>query len=299
MNKIKLCILTQTATDISDYYKSFFNGLDVFFVTFKEENPSAVDFIPKSTWSDGRNRLWNEVKGKYDYYMFIDDDLIFYKAKHSKCSLFQRISQRFGNGIVNSYEKCEAPFFFANLEKWLIEYKPEVLTIKNLNDLHNQIFDTNALSKGSYARRIGWFDAQLTIFSDYAAQRLLPYDTSISGWASAQILIYLLSYNIFRSKAISVMDIAANNTFHTGAYVEDYKSNLDCKNMIEHICKTTNVKFEDLFDMSTNHVNTFLGKENILSYRIDKNSVENYKDNFKNSALSGIDKLMINNDLNF
>ena len=30
---MKICFLTQTASDISDYYKAFFKGYDLFFVT--------------------------------------------------------------------------------------------------------------------------------------------------------------------------------------------------------------------------------------------------------------------------
>lgn len=63
---MKICFLTQTATDISDYYKEFFRDKNLFFVTFKTPNNNAVAFMPKSTWSDGRNRIWEEVKDKFD-----------------------------------------------------------------------------------------------------------------------------------------------------------------------------------------------------------------------------------------
>jgi hypothetical protein len=298
-NKLKICILTQTAEKVSDYYNSFFKDYDFYFVTFKKKNSNAIDFLPNSTWSDGRNRLWQEVRNKYDYYLFVDDDLIFYKAKHTKIALFQRINQKLNRkNIIGSYKKCSSDFFFDKLNYWIKNYQPEVLTVKNLNNLHNQFLDSNALYHNQFIRRVGWFDAQFTLFSNYAAEHLLPYDTSFSGWASAQILIYLISYNIFQEKAISTIDIAVNNTFHTGAYVEDYRSNLDCKNMIEYLEKYNVAKKSDLYDASTNHVNLFYGKENILDTIIDKNKKLKYKSIFNKSPLCNI-KIMIDNDLEF
>ena len=295
-----ICVLTQTATDISDYYKDFFRGYDLYFVTFKKENSNAVDFLPNSTWSDGRNRLWEEVRGKYNYYLFIDDDLIFNKAKHAKIALLQRIRQKLDKGnLVNSYEKCSSNFFIGRLNHWLKYYKPEVLTVKNLNNLCAHSLDANALSHNQYVRRVGWFDAQFTLLSNYAAEHLLPYDTSFSGWASAQILIYLLSYNVFGEKAISVTDIAVNNIFHTGAYVENYKSNLDCKQMIECLDKLGIESKTKLFDTKTNHVNLFYGKENILNKLIDKTLNVNYYEVFRTSSMFKLKEIMANNNLDF
>jgi len=297
---MKICILTQTASDISDYYKFFFKGLDLFFVTFKEKNSKAIDFLPSSTWSDGRNRLWDEVKGKYDYYLFIDDDLDFYKAKFTKFPLLQYIyQQKIEKSIPRTFEKCSSDSFFRLLKKAVDSYKPEVLSVKNLSNLQNHFLDVLTVGKGSFVRRMGWFDAQFTLFSDYAANRLLPYDTTVSGWASAQILIYLVAHHVFGSKSISLNNLGVNNSFHSGAYVPDYKSNLDCKNMIAMICECANRDYRSLFDENSNHVNLFYGKDVIISHPIKgKGHEENYRANFS-SSLTGLEKLMINNNLQF
>jgi hypothetical protein len=295
---MRICILTQTAHDLSDYYKSFFQNTDIYFVTFKTPNKNAVDFLPNSSWSDGRNRLWNEVRGKYDYYLFIDDDLEFFCAKFKRYPLIQYCYQKLNKNVLKSYHKCSFKVFFSQLRLAIENYSPEVLSVKNLNNLNNNSLDYLTLKKGDNARIMGWFDAQFTLFSDYAANRLLPYDTSISGWASAQILIYLISYNVFSSKAISLINLGVNNSYHTGAYIPDYKSNIDCQNMIKLICKHINIDYNTLFDKNSNHVNLYYGKEDILKRNIKNKEEENYKINFETSV-KGIEQMMINNNLNF
>ncbi|OAQ38611.1 hypothetical protein A5893_14460 [Pedobacter psychrophilus] len=294
---MKICILTQTAVDLSDFYKTFFKGYDLFFVTFKEKNRKAIDFLPSSTWSDGRNRLWEEVKGKYDYYLFIDDDLEFFKAKFAIYPYLHLAYQKYiGKETINCYKNCDSSFFFNELNSIIKKNKPEILSVRNLNNLINQSLDRAFLRNGSFFRPLGWFDAQFTLFSNYAAERLLPYDTIVSGWASAQILIYLISFHVFQYKAISLNSIGVNNSFHSGPYVADYKSNLDCKNMIDKICEATGRDFSDLFDTQSNHVNLFYGKKYIMNANPNINL--NYQKNFM-GELNGLESLMINNRLKF
>ncbi len=295
---MKICILTQTATDISDYYKGFFEGYDLYFVTFKTPNKNAVDFLPKSTWSAGRNRLWEEVKGKYDYYLFIDDDLVFYRSMYAMVpQIHYLLENRYQKPIEKLYKEARPGAFFNRLSHYLKKYSPDVLTVRNLNNQENKRLDLQALRAGNAARRLGWFDAQFTLFSNYAAQRLLPYDTKISGWASAQILIYLLSHEVFGPKAMGLIDLGVNNSFHTGAYVTDYKSNLDCKNMVEEICKSTAKDFKHLFDTNYNHVNLYYGDETIAQPLLSNEKID-FAANFT-KRLKGIETLMDKNNLSF
>jgi hypothetical protein len=294
---MKICILTQTAVDLSGLYKTFFKDYEVFFITFKEKNNKAIDFLPSSTWSEGRNRLWQEVKGKYDFYLFIDDDLEFYKAKFSIHPYLHLAYQKYiGKDTINCYKNCSSSHFFNELHSNIKTLNPEVLSVRNLNNLHNQSLDRTFLRNGLFTRPLGWFDAQFTLFSNYAAERLLPYDTIISGWASAQILIYLISFHVFQFKAISLNSIGVNNSFHSGAYVADYKSNLDCKTMIDTISETTGRDFSSLFDKQSSHVNLYYGKEIILNSKPNVNL--DYQKNF-NNTLSGLQEFMINNKLKF
>ena len=253
----RLCVLTQTASDIRPYYREFFAGLDLFFVTFKQKHPDAVDFLPGSTWSDGRNRLWEHVKGRYDYYLFIDDDLEFFGLPDSLMTDRERSAQRAARwrprplagrllrrlGLrkplpppdltLLRYRRAEPERFLAALGADLRAHRPAVASVALTWDgvaYHAQDYD--AMTLGRAARPLGWFDAQVTIFSEVGARLLLPYDTRISGWWSAQMPIYVLAHLAFGDRAVNFLDLASRNPEHN-LYRPGYDGTQDCITMSE------------------------------------------------------------------
>lgn len=51
------------------------SGGDTVLLTWRERVDGAI-FLPNSTWTDGRNRLYQEVKDKdYDYFVYMDEDV--------------------------------------------------------------------------------------------------------------------------------------------------------------------------------------------------------------------------------
>lgn len=271
-----LCVLTQTASEVRPYYREFFAGLDLFFVTYKEENPEAVDFLPGSTWSDGRNRLWEHVKDRYDYYLFIDDDLEFFylptdlpttvgrllQAKpHLQTKLrMRRLTTRLLHWF--SYQKAEPARFRELLFAKLETYRPMVasvaLTVDGTNAFHT--LDRYALNRSRRVRPQGWFDAQVTLFSNIGASLLLPYDTHISGWWSSQIPIYMLAHLAFKDRAINILDIASRN-MSTSLYRPGYDGIQDCLLMSEWLspgildprCDPINLKDGSFIDQDFAH----------------------------------------------
>lgn len=288
---MRICILTQTATDISDAYKAFFRGHDLFFVTFKKPNDKAVAFMPGSTWSDGRNRLWEETKDKYDYYVFIDDDLQFLKPKVTFSPLATYLSHKFWyrGGFQDSYEPATPEYFFSHLEAHLSKYQPEVLSAVCLGHFVTQL-DTEALRKNSYVRRLGYFDAQFTVLSNYAASKILPYDTKFSGWWSSQIPMYLYSYHVFRNKALSVSDIAIVNSLVQAGYVPNYNGFEDCKNMLAAISEATGKDFNQTFRKES-AVDNFYGREEIRARIPLPGDKEDYRANYAES-LQGLESML-------
>jgi hypothetical protein len=299
---MRICFLTQTATDISEEYKEFFRDKDLFFVTFKAPNPNALAFAPKSTWSDGRNKLWEMVKDKYDYYVFMDDDLLFYNmsARISKFGLGAYIYYKYyckGN-LPACYKQSTPIEFFYKLEEHLNEFKPEVLSVTQIDcDFHHDM-DTLALRKNTFVRRMAHFDAQFTVMSNYAASKLLPYDNRISGWWSSQIPIYLYSYNVFGSKAVSAVDLGVMNRNHVGAYVVNYDGIQDCKKMITKISEATGRDYSELGSLNEEEAINLNYKKDALRKDIlpSKMASEDYKSNFQNK-LSGLENLITHNML--
>ncbi len=240
-----LCVLTQTASDIRPYYRRLFEGFDIFFVTFKQKNPEAVDFVPGSTWSDGRNRLWEHVKGRYDYYLFIDDDIEFFHLPPVFPTTLGQLLQR----RLHLQEKLRIRRLVSvgarallyqqatpqHLRRILLDkiktYQPMVASIAITQVLESVMaLDRHSLLRNRRVRPLGWFDAQVTLFSEVGARLLLPYDTEFSGWWSSQIPIYLLGHLAFGKRAISILDLAAQNTKHS-IYRPGYDGFQDCLSM--------------------------------------------------------------------
>lgn len=297
---MKICFLTQTASDVSDYYKKFFLGKDLFFVTFKNPNDKAVDYVPKSTWSEGRNKLWESVKDKYDYYVFIDDDLQFRRFNRSLTS-FPYLSYLYYKLRVKNFNACfvkaEPEYFFDTLEHYLESFKPEVLSVTQLDGNPVNDLDVYALQRNSFVRRTGFFDAQFTVLSNYAANKLLPYDVKLSGWSSSQIPVYLYAFHVFGTKAINVSELGVANSFHVGVYAENYNGMQDCKRMIAKISETTNRDYSSLGGQNSNDAVSYLYGSTLIQSSIpSKNSIEDYKSNF-NKNLSGIENLLHKNVL--
>lgn len=297
---MKMCFLTQTASDISDYYKSFFKGFDLFFITFKTPNERAVAYLPNSSWSEGRNRLWEEVKGRYDYYIFMDDDLRFLKPRLNVSPYNLYLLQKVQSAVLNrgfqySYNEASSEYFIQRLLHSLNKYSPEVLSVVKFYTAATQL-DIATLKADSFIRPMGWFDAEFTVLSQFAASKMLPYDTKLSGWVSAQIPIYVYAHEVFATKAVIVLDLAANNTRHTPQYFTSYDGLDDCRNMLRAMTEATGRNFDSFLDESSG-VDLLYGKEEIIAGIPNVGVTQNYAENFS-SRLKGLDKL-IHPNMNF
>ena len=242
----RVCVLTQTASNLSLYYRKFFRDFETYFLTFETPNKDAIDFLPGSTWSDGRNRLWEHVKGRYDYYLFVDDDLQFF-CHHPHLPLqTEAVLSMISNArklpfLRNfpwlrftqlGYQTMHSTRFRTLLLKRLKQYNPMVVNVRTLSAASVDHLDVYALSRNRIVRPSGWFDAQFTLFSDVAARLLLPYDTKISGWWSAQIPIYLLSHLIFQDRSLSFLELGVRNEKHS-LYRAGYNGDADCRRMMD------------------------------------------------------------------
>jgi hypothetical protein len=262
----KICILTQTASEVSAYYRQLFQDFDLFFVTYRQKNSKAIAFLPNSTWSEGRNYLWEYVKGKYDYYLFIDDDLEFFGLSLSTPVYSEYLLHLLNKAkkllpinklLPPSYYKRLSPSQLKEmLYEKVINYQPMVASFKTLSQNSVDYLDLHSLSRNRRVRPTGWFDAQVTLFSGTAANLLLPYDTSFSGWWSAQIPIYCLSHLAFKDKSIYILDIGANNLNSDGIYRPGYDGFEDCKKMAAWLSAGfKNNSYDSLYIDSINNVN--------------------------------------------
>lgn len=294
---MKICYLTQTATDISDFYKEFFKGQDLFFVTFKKPNPNAVAFLPNSTWSDGRNALWEAVRGKYDYYVFIDDDLQFFKFNTPLPSsplasyAYWKLS---GKPFTEAYRLTEPAYFFERLNYYLERYKPEVAALSPIGADRSAEASTKAMRRigGSFVKRLGYFDAQCTVLSSYGAAKILPYDTKISGWWSAQIPVYLYAFHVFASKAITLVELGVDNMNVQANYRPGYDGVKDTKKMLAAISDVTGHNYLALAGGTpAEAVDPKYGLETIIENMVSEHDKEDYAANYS-ATLLGLERLL-------
>jgi hypothetical protein len=78
----KIVFLEVSDIGPNDNHKNMFlnNDLcDFYYVTWKKKvnDPCCLGYFPKSLWAENRQKLFELVPKIYDYYCFMDDDLIF------------------------------------------------------------------------------------------------------------------------------------------------------------------------------------------------------------------------------
>ncbi|MFC1481294.1 hypothetical protein ACFL6E_03500 [Candidatus Neomarinimicrobiota bacterium] len=73
----KLCILITCPDGPSDHHLTVFKDCDYFFVTYEQANEHALAFNSGKSWAFNRNDLYNRVPKIYEYYCFVDYDVVF------------------------------------------------------------------------------------------------------------------------------------------------------------------------------------------------------------------------------
>jgi len=75
----RFCVLQITPDSPNPVHVELFEerqDSDFYFVTFAKENEKSLKYCPNTVWSETRNILAELVPKKYDYYMFIESDII-------------------------------------------------------------------------------------------------------------------------------------------------------------------------------------------------------------------------------
>jgi len=139
-------------------------------LSYKENTPDTTIFLPNSTWTSGRNKLREYIlnlEKKYDYYIFLDEDVI-----------FSEFSQEDG---------------FIKFEELLIKYNPFIA-----NPNYGEYYSKIILPPVVEAQTTLWFDRMCNAFSREAfiSDIIFPYNELFdaeSWWVSQFIMIMLCS----------------------------------------------------------------------------------------------------------
>lgn len=138
-------------------------------LSYKENTADTTIFFPKSTWTTGRNKLREyamALKEKYDYYIFLDEDV-----------LFDGIPQEVGFFRFEQLLMEHSPYIGNPLLRGYGEYKP---------------------IEGCEVQTTVWYDGIFNAFSHEAffSSSIFPYISKYdndSWWTSQYIMILLCS----------------------------------------------------------------------------------------------------------
>ena len=187
MSSLSFLYIAQTATVLPSIYDCL-RKKEFILLSYKESTPDTKIFLPKSTWTTGRNALREYIIGlekKYDYYVFLDEDMVF-----------------------SEYSQEEG---FNKLEELVDKYRP---TIANPNFV--EYYKKNIIH-GVEAQTTVWYDGMCNIFSKDTlfSNKIFPYIDKFdnqSWWTSQYIMIILCS--IYKLDIVLFNNLKIINTNH-------------------------------------------------------------------------------------
>jgi FkbM family methyltransferase len=188
----KYLYLIQSASKLPDIYKCLKNCVhrDVVLLSYKESTSDTSIFYPGSTWTTGRNRLREyglNLKKKYDYYIFLDDDV--------------------------SFAYCSQEDGFTIFEGLLTKYNPFIA-----NPNYDGYYLTYGIIPSVEAHTTIWFDGMFNAFSKEAffSNQIFPYIHKFddnSWWMSQYAMIILCS--VYDKEVLLFPGLKINNVNHS------------------------------------------------------------------------------------
>ena len=182
----KFLYLIQAESGIPEHIQDLpHGGNDIIALSWKKPAKDTI-FFPNSTWTEGRNRLFEETKNTdYLYYIFMDEDCTL--AKTEFCS-----------------SKKTNPWRV--FEDYLMKYMPAVGLV------HTQ---WQKVPKKE-AECVYHFDASITAFHKEAINHLLPYYPKFDGlsWWYSQIFVNHQAAMLYKNHVIQFGGLEAINRQH-------------------------------------------------------------------------------------
>lgn len=200
MNKNTFIYLVQTCGAVTGDI-GWMRSKEKIVLSYENNTPDTNIFAPNTTWTQGRNLLFNKaIEKDFDYYVFVDHDL----------AINEEGVARFENTINNlqrnypivtprawDYNRGRG-FFDANMD---MKYKQ-----KGLENLDWE------------CQTVDWFDGCFNAFHKSSIKKLLPYIDIYddeSWWYSQLLLIYKSNF-LFRNNIVQINSVhIPDNRQHT------------------------------------------------------------------------------------
>ena len=168
-------------TEFSDFYRLNW---------YSDNDPNAFIIKKGIVWSEGRSFLYEKVPKKYEYYIFIDDDIDFDTSQQID-NIALKIKQ-----LLDEYKPISATFF--DPDRWKKNDKSFPRNISKQTYLSRKVFP------------IAGFDPQCFIFSKSFADVMFPI--IYHGGSSTLRYSNWACYHLFPLKQMCFSEIQVTNT---------------------------------------------------------------------------------------
>lgn len=217
----KCLYLIQASGELPKVYEHFKNKKDFVLLSYKNKTQDTDIFLPNSTWTSGRNALRDyalRLDQDYDYYIFLDEDLVFDDGKT-----------------------------FDDFELSLNKYRPNIGS-PTVGGYGHEYFNprTDAIMKLNN-RSVLFFDGCCNAFSRKAflSNQIFPYITEFDNtnwWASQYIMIMLCresKNDVYVFNELAVTNTQASSYPKAGNF-QNVKEYLKKQNVANDELKFTN-----------------------------------------------------------
>lgn len=207
---MKICVLEICPNEPSKHHLEMFEKsdlVDFYYVSYKKKGKDCIQFNKNKSWAHNRNSLYDHTKGKYDFYFFIDYDIV--------------LSCKNGNNPLQ------------HIIEQLKRLSPKMYRPHGFNTEHSI---KSGISVG------GFINHSVTIFDQEAANIVFNLPTSFGGFWDAASYINTVLVPVFENQVFVDFDVFAENTESSG-YIQN-KIPFIGKRAMQKLFKLTQKHFE-------------------------------------------------------
>ena len=250
--------LIQTAAGLPAIYACLRTGnnRDFLILSYQGKAADTTIFAPNTTWTQGRNLLYKYVRENnliYDYYVFMDEDIIFRKT--IKSPLRWRIHNAVTNQIATSKpidnEKIQA-LGFASLEAACNSGDYAMVAMRY------SVWQAAGENLAWTLQTLHWFDACCNAFSKrvFFADTILPYieDYDVKSWWISQFILVIKAFHYYPDQIVQNNQFTAFNTQSN----EYPRGNSDQEFAIQKECARDGIQYYVPYPANAAHVTTIL-----------------------------------------
>ena len=212
---LKFLYCVQTKAELSSNYETIFSGRNVLLLSYGKESEKTNIFYPNSTWTTGRNKMFEYIKENnldYDYYVFCDDDLSFNLDSIKKFEESANLLRNYP--ILYPRHWSYSTTDIRKIPSWEVgQYSGKGM--ENLNWEY---------------QTVDWFDGACNAFSKESLYKLLPYETNYDNinWHMSQLMMILKANYFYRNKIVQMNKVYIKNVGHS----KYPKQDLDKKQLV-------------------------------------------------------------------